>query len=75
MVWISRPRPHNGFSILCSEIKIDADGSCASEGKYNFGHHVNMQLIKLTTTSYVNATLKRWGNDFTRNRGGRYSNP
>ena len=35
-----------------------------------FGHHVNMQLIKIPTTSYVNATLKRWGHDFLSIRGG-----
>ena len=29
-----------------------------------------MQLIKIPTTSCVNATLKRWGHDFTRNREG-----
>ena len=40
-----------------------------------FGHHVNMQLIKIPTTSYGNATLKRWGDDFKRNREGIYSNP
>ena len=34
-----------------------------------------MQLIKIPTTSYVNATLKRWGHDFTRNSEGKYSNP
>ena len=58
-----------------SEIKINADGSCASKAQYNFGHHVNMQLLKIPTTSYSNATLKRWGHDFTRNREGKYSNP
>ena len=26
-----------------------------------FGHHVNMQLIKILTTSSVNATLKEMG--------------
>ena len=53
-----------------SAIKIDTDGYRASHALYNFGHHVNMQLIKIPTTSYVNATFKRWGNDFTKNRGG-----
>ena len=42
-----------------SEIKNDAYGSCANQEQYNFGHHVNMQLIKIPTTSHVNATLKR----------------
>ena len=41
----------------------------ASEAHYNIGHHVNMQLIKIPTTSYINATLKIWGHDFTRNWG------
>ena len=31
--------------------------------------HVNMKLIKIPTTIYVNATIKRWGHDFTRNKG------
>ena len=74
MVWSSRQRPHHGFSILCSVIKIDADGSLAREAQYNFGHHVNIHLIKIPTTSNVNATLKIWGHDFTRNREGKYSN-
>ena len=34
-----------------------------------------MQLIKIPTTSCVNATLKRWGHDFIRNREGKYSKP
>ena len=46
----------------------------ASQAHYKFGHHVNMQLIKIPTTSYVNATLKRWGHDLTRNMEGKYSN-
>ena len=74
MVLSSRPRPYHGFSVLCSAIKIDGDGSRASQAQYNFGHHVNMQLIKIPITSYVNAT-KRWGHDFTKNREGKYSNP
>ena len=57
------------------KIKIDADGIRASRWHNNFGHHVNMQLIKTPTTSYVNATLKIRGHDFTRNREGKYSNP
>ena len=47
----------------------------AIHAHYNFEHHVNMQLIKIPTTSYANATLKIWGHDFTRNREGKYSNP
>ena len=42
----------------------------ASQAHYIFGHHVNMQFNQITTTSYVNATLKRWGHDFLRIRGG-----
>ena len=75
MVWSSRLRPHHGFIILCSTIKIDANGSQASQAQYNFGHHVNMQLIKIPTTSYVNATLKRWGHDSQGRGRGKYSNP
>ena len=41
----------------------------ASEARYNFGHHVNIQLIKIPTSSYANATLRRWGHDFRRNMG------
>ena len=37
-----------------SEIKSDVNGSHASQVQYNFGHHVNMQLIKIPRTSYVN---------------------
>ena len=59
-----------GLVFYVSAIKIDADGIRASQAQYNFGHHVNMQLIKIPTTSHVNATLKRWGHDFTRNSGG-----
>ena len=51
-----------------STIEINADGYRASQAQYKLRHHVNMQLIKIPTTSYVNAT-KRWGHDFTRNRG------
>ena len=60
---------------LCSENKIDAYGFSAIQTNYNFGRHVNMQLIKIRTTIYVNASLKRWGHDLTRNREGKYSNP
>ena len=72
MVWSSKPRSHHGFSILCSTIKIDVDGSCASKAQYNFGHPVNMQLIKIPTTSYVNATLKEMGAWFPKDKGGGY---
>ena len=62
--------------VFCgSAIKIDACGYCASQGQLYFGHHVNTQLIKIPTTSFVNATLKRWGHDFTKNRVRKYSNP
>ena len=44
-----------------STIKINADGYRASQAQYNFGYHVNMQLIKIPTTSYVNTTLKEMG--------------
>ena len=64
-----------GLVFYVSAIKIDADGSCARQAHYNFGHHVNMQLINIPTRSYANATLKTWGHDFTRNREGKYSNP
>ena len=70
MVWSSRQRPHHGFYIYVSEIKIDVDGIHASRWHSNFGHHANMQLIKTLTNNYANATLKRWEHDFTRNRGG-----
>ena len=53
-----------------SEIRIDANGSRSIQAQYNFGHHVNMELIQIPTTRYVNATLKRWGHDFTRNKAG-----
>ena len=43
----------------------------ASQTHYNFRHNVICNLIKIPTTSYVNATLKRWGHDFLRIRGGR----
>ena len=56
-----------------SAIKIDTYGYHAIQTHYILRHHVNMQLIKIPTTSYVNAT-KRWGHDFTRNREGNYSN-
>ena len=42
-------------------IKIDADGIRVSRWHSNFGHHVNMQLIKIPTTSYVNATKEMGG--------------
>ena len=34
-------------------IKIDADGLCASQAQHVLRHHVTMQLIKNTTTSYA----------------------
>ena len=49
------------LAFYVSEIKIDDDGSRASQAQNNFGHHVNMQLIKIPTTSYFNATLKEIG--------------
>ena len=58
-----------------SAIKIDADGFSASQGHYIFDIMYICKLIKIPTTSYVNATLKRWRHDFTRNREGKYSNP
>ena len=43
---------------------------CASQARYNYGHHVHMHLIEIPTTSYVNATLKEKGHDFPKdNRG------
>ena len=39
---------------------------------YNFDIMYICNLIKIPTTIYVNATLKRWGHDFIRNRGGTF---
>ena len=36
-----------------SEIKIYADGLCASQAQYGFRHHVKMQVNKNTTTIYA----------------------
>ena len=36
-----------------SAIKIDVDVSHSIQEQYNSGHHVNMQLIKIPTTSYA----------------------
>ena len=36
-----------------SEIKIYADGLCASQAQYGLIYHVKMQIIKNTTTSYA----------------------
>ena len=57
-----------------SVIEIDVDGIRASQEQYNFGHRVNMQLIKIPTTSYVDTTLKIWGHDSTRHMERKYSN-
>ena len=57
-----------------SAIKINVDGYRTSQWHNIFGHNVNMQLIKIPTTSYVNATLNIWGHDFTRNREGELFN-
>ena len=65
--------PTIDLAFYVSRIKIYGDGIRASHAQCNFGHHENTQLIKIPTTSYVNATLKRWGHDFTRNREGKYS--
>ena len=46
------------LTFLCSKSKIDAYGFSDSQAHYNFGHHVNMQLIKIPTNSYAYATLK-----------------
>ena len=40
------------------------------DGAIYFGHHVICNLIKIPTTSYVNATLKRRVHGFLRIRGG-----
>ena len=46
----------------------------AIHAHYNVGHRVNMQLIKIPTTSYVDTTLKIWGHDSTRHMERKYSN-
>ena len=35
------------------QLKIDAYGSRASQAQYKLRHHVNMQFIKIPTTSYA----------------------
>ena len=63
------------LAFYVSIIKINAYDYHSSEAHYkNMRHHVNIHLLKILTTSYVNAT-KRWGHDFTRNMEGKYSNP
>ena len=52
------------------EIKINVDGYRASQWKHIIWTSYKYAINKIPTTSYVNATLKRWGHDFTRNRGG-----
>ena len=41
----------------------------ASQEHFNLDIKYICNLIKIPTASYVNATLKRWGRDFTRNGG------
>ena len=35
------------------QLKFDAYGSRASQAQYKLRHHVNMQFIKIPTTSYA----------------------
>ena len=57
------------------EIKIDADGLCASHAQYILRHHVKMQINKNTTTSYV-SQHERDGGMISQGIGrGGYSNP
>ena len=50
-------------------IKIDADGYRASRWHHIIWTSFKYAINKIPTTSYVNATLKRLGHDFTRNGG------
>ena len=52
-----------------STIKIDADGYRATWWHNIISTSCKYAIDKIPTTSYVNATVKRWGHDFTRNRG------
>ena len=67
MLWISGQGPTMELSFYVRKLKSMPMVIMLADGIVYFGHHVNMQLIKIPTTSYVNATLKRWGDDFTRN--------
>ena len=56
------------LAFYVSTSKIDAYGFSASQAHYNLDIMYIYNLIKIPTTSYVNATLKRWRHDFLRNR-------
>ena len=46
---------------MYQQLKINTYGFHASQEHYKLGHHVNMQLIKIPTTSYVATTFPQLG--------------
>ena len=76
MVWAQGKGLATDLVFYVSTIKIDADGYRASRWHHIIWTSCKYAINKIPTTSYVNATLKRWGHDFTRNREReKYSNP
>ena len=74
MVCAQGKGPTTYLAFYVSTIKIDANGYHASQCHHIIWTSCKYAINKIPTTSYVNATLKRWRHDFTRNREG-YSNP
>ena len=56
-------------------IKIDVDGYHARQWHHIIWTSCKYAINKIPTTSYVNATIKRWGHDFTKNREGEIFKP
>jgi len=52
-----------------SAIKIDTNGYHASRWRNIISTSCKYAINKIPTTSYVNATLKRWGHDFLKIKG------
>ena len=70
MVWAQGKGPATYLVFYVSAIKIDANGYHASRCHHIIWASCKYGINKIPKTSYVNATLKKWGHDFTRNGGG-----
>ena len=58
------------LAFYISAIKIDADNYHDSQWYHIIWTSCKYAINEIPTSIYVNATLKRWGRDFTRNRWG-----
>ena len=74
MVWDQGKGPATDLVFYVLAIKIDVDGYRASRWHHIIWTSCKYAINKIPTTRYVNAKLKRRGNDFTRNREGELFN-